>query len=69
MRYSEFKITESESSSRRLFSSTNAIEYTTLVIKGRWPEYEKALKDSKLDGHKKYYANLVKITPDELGVV
>jgi hypothetical protein len=52
---------------RRLYASSAALDYARDVIKGRWLEYEKLLKDSKLDGHKKYYAKLFNIDPAELG--
>lgn len=57
----------SDTVGRRLYASSAALDYVKDVIKGRWPEYEKLLKDSKLDGHKRYYAKLFNIDSAELG--
>lgn len=60
----------SETSGRRISAAHAALGYITDTIKGRWPEYEQALKKfPRLKNYREYYDKLVKIDPNELDAV
>jgi len=57
----------SESWHRRIAASSSAVDYAVKVIKGRWPEYEEALRHlPNFKAHREYYAKLLRVDPAEL---
>ena len=52
---------------RRISAIQAGILYTRDIVKGRWLEFERLLKDVKYNDLKDYYANLFKIDPAQIG--